>query len=128
MTTAQAEAQTESTTAQTELTTEQTELLEKLTCLEFETGQLNRAYQLWRSYVEKGTTPDWMAAAIRISYDTLMTFCVDTVSTFPTDVPHEFSAKHLSQLGPPACEVSGISGEEGTATPHAELTTEQTEL
>src|SRR5260370_13231006 len=93
-------------TAQTELTTAQTELIEKLNCLEFETSQLIRAYQLWRSYVEQGKAPDWMAAAIRITYDDLIKFCLGTVSTFPADVPHAFSARHLAQLE--AGEISGI--------------------
>src|SRR5260370_35282224 len=93
-------------TAQTELTKAQTELIEKLNCLEFETSQLIRAYQLWRSYVEQGKAPDWMAAAIRITYDDLIKFCLGTVSTFPPDVPHAFSARHLAQLE--AGEISGI--------------------
>ncbi len=105
-------------TAQTELTTAQTELIEKLNCLEFETSQLIRAYQLWRSYVEQGKAPDWMAAAIRITYDDLIKFCLGTVSTFPADVPHAFSARHLAQLE--AGEISGILREEST-TAHPKL-------
>jgi Cohesin domain len=69
----------------TEQTTEQTELIEKLNCLEFETSQLNHAYQLWRSNVEQGTAPDWMAAAIRITYDALIAFCLDTASALALD-------------------------------------------
>src|SRR5215469_7260439 len=82
---------------QAELTAEQIELIEKLNCLEFETSQLNRAYQLWRSYVEQRSAPDWMAAAIRITYDSLIAFCLE-VSTILADVPHGFSAKPLAQL------------------------------
>jgi hypothetical protein len=89
-------------TEQTQLTTEQTELLEKLNCLEFETSQLNRAYQLWKTYVEKGTAPEWMVSAIKISYNTLIMFCLDT-------------AKHLAKLEAAASEISGILGDEGTS-------------
>jgi hypothetical protein len=67
------------------MTAEQTELIEKLNCLEFETLQLNHAYQLWRSNVEQGTAPDWMAAAIRITYDALITLCLDTASALVPD-------------------------------------------
>jgi hypothetical protein len=98
---------------QTELTTEQTELIEKLNCLEFETSQLNRAYELWRPYVEQGTVPDWMAAAIRISYDALITFCLE-VSTILAEGPRVFSATRLARLKAAPCEISGIGGEEGT--------------
>lgn len=70
------------------MTTEQTELIEKLNCLEFETSQLSHAYQLWRSYVEQGTAPDWMAAAIRITYDALIRFCLDAVSALAQDTSH----------------------------------------
>jgi hypothetical protein len=70
------------------MTAEQTELTEKLNCLEFETSQLNQAYQLWRSNVERGTAPDWMAAAIWITYDALITFCLDTVSALALDTSH----------------------------------------
>jgi hypothetical protein len=62
------------------MTPEQTELIEKLNCLEFEISQLNHAYQQWRRYVEQGTAPDWMAAAIKITYNALITFYMDTVS------------------------------------------------
>ena len=99
-------------TEQTELTTEQTELIEKLNCLEFETSQLNRAYQLWRSYIEQGKTSDWMTAAIRITYDDLIRSCLDTVLTIPADVPHTLSATHLAQLEAAAREISGMLEEE----------------
>jgi hypothetical protein len=82
---------------QTQLTTEQTELLEKLNCLEFETGQLNRAYQLWRPYIEQGTAPEWMAAAIKITYDALIMFCLE-LSTILAGVPPAFSARPLPRL------------------------------
>src|SRR5215472_10518559 len=105
---------TEQPTEQTELTTEQTELLEKLNCLEFETSQLNRAYQRWRSCVEPGSAPDWMAAAIRITYDALIMFCME-VSSILAGVPHSFSGRHLSQLdAAAACEISGAVGGEST--------------
>jgi hypothetical protein len=70
------------------MTTEQTELIEKLVCLEFETAQLNQAYQQWRSCIEQGTAPDWMAAAIRVTYAALITCCLDTVSTLSPDASH----------------------------------------
>src|SRR5262249_31080353 len=129
-------------TEQIELTLEQNELIEKLNCLEFETSQLNHAYQLWRSYVEQGTVPDWMASGIGVTYDALITLCLE-VSTILADVPHAFSAKHLAQLGAAFCEISGTSGEESTtAEPspeslamtdpdwsvQTELTVEQNEL
>lgn len=63
------------------MTAEQNELIEKLNCLEFETSQLNQAYQRWRSDVEQGKAPDWMAAAIRITYDALIALCLEMVST-----------------------------------------------
>jgi hypothetical protein len=110
--------QIESTPEPTELTTEQAELIEKLNCLEFETSQLNRAYQLWRSYVEQGTAPDWMATAIRVTYDGLIAFCLD-ISTILADVPDALSARHLALLGAAPCEVSGE--ESTTAEPSPEL-------
>jgi hypothetical protein len=82
---------------QTELTPEQAELIEKLNCLEFETSKLNRAYQLWSSYVEQGTVPDWMAAAITITHHSLMTFCLE-VSSILADGPHVFAARRLARL------------------------------
>jgi hypothetical protein len=65
-----------------------TALIEQLNCLEFETSQLNHAYQLWRSNVEQGTAPEWMAAAITVSYDALMTFCLNAVSALALDTGH----------------------------------------
>jgi len=100
-------------TEHTELTTEQTELIEKLNCLEFETSQLNRAYQLWKSYVEHGKTPDWMTAAIRITYDDLIRSCLDTL-TNPADAPKAFSAEQLAQLEAAARQISGILGGQST--------------
>jgi hypothetical protein len=89
------------------MTTEQTELIEKLNCLEFETSQLSHAYQQWRSYVEQGTAPPWMAAAIRITHDALMTFCLDSVSapalgTSPVDEIecYALSGETAPALGP----------------------------
>lgn len=73
------------------MTTEQTELIEKLNCLEFETSQLNHAYQLWRSDVEHGTAPEWMAEAIRITYDALITFFLDTASVL--------ALEHADEIG-----------------------------
>src|SRR5215471_3518608 len=105
---------TEQPTEQTELTTEQSELIEKLNCLEFETSQLNRAYQLWKSYVENGKTPDWMTAAIRITYNDMIRSCLDTVLTIPADVPKAFSADQLAQLEAAARQISGILGGQNT--------------
>jgi len=107
---------TEQPTEQTELTTEQSELIEKLNCLEFETSQLNRAYQLWKSYVENGKTPDWMTAAIRITYNDMIKSCLDTVLTIPADVPKAFSSEQLAQLEAAARQISGILGGQGTTT------------
>src|SRR5215472_7771889 len=56
------------------MSAEQDELMEKLNSLEFETSQLAHAYQRWRSQVEQGTAPEWMVAAIRVTYDTLIRF------------------------------------------------------
>jgi hypothetical protein len=81
-------------TEQTELTREQTELIEKLNCLEFETSQLNRAYQLWRSYIEQGKTSDWMSAAIRITYDDL----IEAVSEQPAIQQGQQEEETLRQL------------------------------
>lgn len=67
------------------MTAEQNELIEKLNCLEFETSQLNQAYQRWRSDVEQGKAPDWMAAAIRITYDALIALCLEMVSPAALD-------------------------------------------
>src|SRR5262245_5102963 len=107
---------TEQPTEQTVLTTEQTELIEKLNCLEFETSQLNRAYQLWKSCVEHGKTPDWMNAAIRITYNDMIRSCLDTVLTIPADVPKAFSAEQLAQLEAAARQISGILGGQSTTT------------
>src|SRR5215469_10350919 len=107
---------TEQPTEQTELTNEQSELIEKLNCLEFETSQLNRAYQLWKSYVENGKTPDWMTAAIRITYNDMIRSCLDTVLTIPADVPKAFSSEQLAQLEAAARQISGILGGQGTTT------------
>src|SRR5262252_8246764 len=85
-------------TAQTELITGQTELIDKLNCLEFESAQLNRAYQLWRSFVEQGRAPDWMVAATSVSYDALITFYLE-VSAILTDGPQAFSSRRLVGLG-----------------------------
>src|SRR5262249_19352528 len=87
-------------TEQTELTTAQTELIEKLNCLEFETTQLNRAYQLWKSYVEQGRVPDWMTAAIRITYDDLIRSGVDTdaISEQPAIQQGQQEEEKLRQL------------------------------
>ena len=71
------------------MTPEQIELMEKLNCLEFETAQLNHAYQLWKSDVEQGTAPDWMIAAIRATYDALITFCLDTASALAASQGNE---------------------------------------
>src|SRR5262249_9283953 len=102
--------------------TEQTELIEELNCLGFETSQLNQAYQLWRSSVEHGTAPDWMAAAIRITYDALTKFHLDTVLAILPDVSRAHSARQLAQLEDDACEISGILEEESTTTePASEL-------
>src|SRR5262245_39572988 len=98
---------------QTELTVEQNELIEKLNCLEFETSQLNHAYQLWRSYVEQGTVPDWMASTRSEERRVGKTVGLE-VSTIIDDVTQAFSAKHLTQLGTAVCEISGTSGEEST--------------
>jgi hypothetical protein len=133
--------QSEMTAAQTELITEQTGLLEKLNCLEFETSQLTQAFQLWRSYVEQGTVPDWMAAATRTTYDALITFYLE-VSTILADVPHAFSTKYPARLESAPREISGILGQERTTaqlppesspmepdcSEQIELTAEQTEL
>ena len=109
------------TTDQTDLTAAQTELVEKLNCLEYETAQLNRAYQLWRSYVEQGRAPDWMAAAIRVTYDALIAVCLD-ISTILTEAPDGFSGRRLAQLEAAACEISGSWEEESaTAAPSPEL-------
>jgi len=67
------------------MTTEQTDLIEKLDCLEFEASQLSHAYQQWRSHVEQGNAPDWMAAAIRITYDALITFFLHAASAEALD-------------------------------------------
>src|SRR5215472_11215897 len=89
--------QIELTTAQSELITGRTELIDKLNCLEYESAQLNRAYQLWRSYVEQGRAPDWMVAATRVSYDALITFYLQ-VSAIMTDGPQGLSARSLAQF------------------------------
>lgn len=81
------------------MTAEQTELLEKLNCLDFETSQLNHAYQLWRSNVEQGTAPDWMAAAIRITYDALITLCLDTASALPLETRHADESEFYARDG-----------------------------
>src|SRR5215831_17498971 len=62
------------------MTTEQTDLIEKLDCLEFETSQLSHAYHQWKSQVEQGTAPDWMVAAIRVTYDALITVFLHAAS------------------------------------------------
>src|SRR5215831_1311997 len=114
-------------TQQAELVTEQaelpqTELIEKLTCLEFETSQLNRAYQLWRPYVEQEAAPDWMAAAVRITFDALIKFYLDVASTILPDVPHMLSAQNVAQFESAACEISDFCEEESTtAEPSPEL-------
>src|SRR5262249_19730487 len=95
-------------------TTEPTELTEKLNCLEFETSELNRAYQLWRPYVEQETAPDWMAAAISITYSALIKFYLDAALIILPDVPHTFSARNLAQPEAADCEISDILEEEGT--------------
>jgi hypothetical protein len=78
---------------------EQTELIEKLNCLEFETSQLNHAYQLWRSNVEQGTAPDWMAAAIRITYHAMTTVGLDTVSALALDRSHAGEMEWYARSG-----------------------------
>ena len=125
--------QIELTTAQTESIRGQTELLDKLNCLEYESAQLNRAYQLWRSFVEQGRAPDWMVAATRVTYDALITFYLQ-VSAILTDGPHAFSVRSLAQLAAPP-DISNILREESTAAEWSqgwsgptELTTEQIEL
>src|SRR5262249_40581614 len=87
------------------------ELIEKLNCLEFESARLNRAYQLWRSYVEEGTAADWMVAVITVTYDALITFCLE-VSTILADDPHTFSARDVGQLEAADCEIPAILEEE----------------
>jgi len=125
--------QIELTTGQTELIAGRTELIDKLNCLEYESAQLNRAYQLWRSCVEQGTAPDWMVAATRVTYDALINFYLQ-VSAILSDGPHAFSARSLAQFAAPR-DISGIVREESTAeewspgsSGSTELTTEQIEL
>src|SRR5215471_5196029 len=137
-----ATAQTELTTAHTELTTEDTELIEKLTCLEYEASQLTRAYQLWRSCVEQGSSPDWMGPVVRITYDALIKFYLE-ISIIQADGANEFSARHVDQLEAADREIPGIWREESTTSESSpevlpmaeaeqseltELTTEQAEL
>src|SRR5262249_20190743 len=87
---------------QTAVPNEQTELIEKLNCLEFETSNLNHAYQLWRSDVEQGTAPDWMAAAISTTYDVLITFCLNTAAALALDTRHADETECYAGSGEPA--------------------------
>jgi hypothetical protein len=108
---------TETSKQEQSMTTEQTELIEKLNCLEFETSQLSHAYQLWRSYVEQGKAPEWMAAAIRVTYDALIAFCLDTVSTQELNTSHADEIECDAPRGETDPPLDGaLLGEDGTTT------------